>query len=103
MDLGELSVIIIGTSMMLVWCAICWGIAATLRNSFTHRTGRMWLDNVGCTGMEENIGLCLGWGVNSTFCSHSREAGVICGGIGLAFSKTVSDSVCLRVRCLFIL
>ena len=57
-------------------------VAATLRSSFARGIGRMWIDNVGCTGTEEHIGLCShsGWGVYSSFCSHSREAGVICGG-----------------------
>ena len=57
-------------------------VAATLRSSFARGIGRVWLDNVGCTGTEEHIGLCShsGWGVHSYYCSHSREAGVICGG-----------------------
>ena len=57
-------------------------VAATLRSKFARGIGRMWLDNVGCTGREENISLCphWGWGVYSSSCSHSREAGVICGG-----------------------
>ena len=58
-------------------------VAATLRSSFTRGIGRMWLDNVRCTGTEEHIGLCshYGWGVYRSFCSHDREAGVICGGM----------------------
>ena len=57
-------------------------VAATLRSSFARGIGRMWLDNVGCTGTEEHIGLCShpGWGVYNKFCSRGREAGVICGG-----------------------
>ena len=57
-------------------------LAATLRSSFVRGTGRIWLDNVGCVGTEENIDLCshYGWGVVSSYCSPGREAGVVCGG-----------------------
>ena len=57
-------------------------VAATLRSSFARGISRMWLNDVDCTGTEEHIGLCShsGWGEYSSSCSHSREAGVICGG-----------------------
>ena len=58
-------------------------IAATLRSSFGRGSGRIWLNNVTCTGEEESIDKCShsGWGVaNSYHCYHGREAGVICGG-----------------------
>ena len=58
-------------------------VAATLRSSFARGTGRIWLNNVACTGEEKSIDKCLhsGWGVtNSYHCYHGSEAGVICGG-----------------------
>ena len=57
-------------------------IAATLRSSFGRGSGRIWLNNVACTGEEESIDKCShsGWGA-VTYCSHSREAGVVCRGM----------------------
>ena len=61
-------------------------VAATLRSSFVKRTGRMWLDNVACTGIEASIDKCpyILWGVVSSYCSNSKEAGVACGGMFIA-------------------
>ena len=58
-------------------------VAATLRSSFPQGSGRIWINDVACTGTEKSINQCLhsGWGMDSTSCSHSREAGVICGGM----------------------
>ena len=57
-------------------------VAATLRSSFAQGRGRIWLNNVACTGTEKSIDKCAhsGWGVGYS-CSHSREAGVICAGM----------------------
>ena len=57
-------------------------VAATLRSSLSHGTGRIWLDNVTCTGIERSLDKCShsGWGLYSSSCSHNRDAGVICGG-----------------------
>ena len=40
--------------------------------------GRIWLDNVRCTGRESDIGSCphRGWGVHS--CSHSEDVSISC-------------------------
>ena len=107
--LGELSAMIIGTSKMLVLCVVCWGIrtavAATLRSSFARGRSRMWLNDVDCTGTEEHIGLCShsGWGEYSSSCSHSREAGVICGGrfdfhMGEMNSNSILQCLLINVR-----
>ena len=40
--------------------------------------GPIWIDNLACSGFEENINDCgfLGWGVHN--CQHSDDAGVVC-------------------------
>lgn len=41
-------------------------------------TGRFWMDNLYCTGEENNLSLCRfdGWGAND--CTSSEAAGVVC-------------------------
>ena len=58
-------------------------IAATRRNTFGSGSGRRWLDKVNCTGTEKSIDECLhnGWGVFGSYCTHGREAGVVCRGM----------------------
>lgn len=44
--------------------------------------GRILLDNVECSGSENNVEMCtnLGWGVHN--CVHLEDVGVRCGEIG---------------------
>ena len=53
-------------------------------------SGKIWLDNVGCTGEEENISRCYhrGWGIHN--CVHSEDAGVECSKTG-----EVTKNICL--------
>ncbi|KAL8176298.1 UNVERIFIED_CONTAM: hypothetical protein K2H54_030365 [Gekko kuhli] len=46
-------------------------------------SGRIWLDNVNCTGTENAISECPAkpWGEND--CSHSEDASVVCGEVRL--------------------
>ena len=45
-------------------------------------TGQIWLNNVRCTGNEENLISCShnGWG--NTYCGHYQDAGVECSATG---------------------
>ena len=54
-------------------------------------SGRIWLDNVACTGYEQNISSCsdLEWGNHD--CRHSEDAGVQCSKTG----KDTKGKICL--------
>ena len=45
-------------------------------------TGQIWLDNVRCTGSEQNLIACYhnGWGSHN--CGHYQDAGVECSSTG---------------------
>ena len=45
-------------------------------------TGQIWLDNVACTGNEQNLASCRhnGWGRHN--CGHYEDAGVECSSTG---------------------
>ncbi|XP_072015172.1 scavenger receptor cysteine-rich domain-containing group B protein-like [Amphiura filiformis] len=57
--------------------------AAEARGSsqFGQGSGQVWLDQIGCTGLESHLSNCPHaiWGITSTRCSdHSQDVGVIC-------------------------
>ena len=52
-----------------------------IRNAaFGEGSGEIWLNNVGCSGSEGNLGECShsGWGTHN--CGHWKDAGVRCRG-----------------------
>ena len=49
-------------------------------SSVTDGTGRIWLDNVRCTGSETRILNCARNSVGSHNCGHHEDAGVRCYG-----------------------
>ncbi|KAL3870309.1 hypothetical protein ACJMK2_038385 [Sinanodonta woodiana] len=59
---------------------------------FGEGSGPIWLNRVNCNGSETNLADCQngGWGPQS--CSHSEDAGVICGSISDIHVRLVGDS-----------
>uniref|UniRef100_A0A663MYM0 Soluble scavenger receptor cysteine-rich domain-containing protein SSC5D n=1 Tax=Athene cunicularia TaxID=194338 RepID=A0A663MYM0_ATHCN len=55
-------------------------VAAPGRAHFGQGTNRIWMDDVNCTGSEENIAQCQAppWGQNN--CHHGEDASVVCLG-----------------------
>jgi len=53
-------------------------IGRDLGNKYGAGTGRIWLDDLGCTGSETYIGYCShrGWGSHN--CDHSEDVSIAC-------------------------
>ena len=67
------------------------GITARHNASYGQGDGRIWLDNLNCTGNEWTIRMCSHRGWAETKCSHSNDAGVQCGVLG---------NICLLNLCI---
>lgn len=68
--------------------------AAPGDSSFGQGNGKIWLDQVDCTGSETSIIDCshLGLGASSQ-CTHHEDAGVICGNITCEYAL---GTICKR-------
>uniref|UniRef100_A0A3P9DRI5 SRCR domain-containing protein n=1 Tax=Maylandia zebra TaxID=106582 RepID=A0A3P9DRI5_9CICH len=62
-------------------------LSAPTKARFGQGSGRVWMNEVGCTGRESNLFECRQSGLGSHDCSHSEDAGVICQG---KFEKVAS-------------
>ena len=60
------------------------GARASYYGQFEEGVGEIWMDNVTCSGSENNLSECghAGWGTHN--CGHDEDAGVICEGSKLA-------------------
>ena len=54
------------------------GAGALSSASFGEGTGRIWLDNVQCTGSERTLMGCTAHSGGSDSCTHAQDAGVRC-------------------------
>ncbi|XP_053908288.1 deleted in malignant brain tumors 1 protein-like [Cuculus canorus] len=57
--------------------------AASGRARFGQGTGHIWLDDLSCTGDEDNLSQCQArpWGESN--CNHEEDAGVVCSGANI--------------------
>ncbi|XP_068698547.1 deleted in malignant brain tumors 1 protein-like [Montipora foliosa] len=67
--------------------------SAPIKASFGRGSGRIWLDNVKCTGSESSIRNCPhpGWGTHN--CGHHKDASVVCSLTSTATTTTVSNGM----------
>ncbi|XP_048257946.1 uncharacterized protein LOC124119031 [Haliotis rufescens] len=54
------------------------GMTPKVISSFGFGSGKIWLDDLGCTGTESDLSRCshAGWGTHN--CGHSEDVGIIC-------------------------
>lgn len=54
------------------------GAEARVNAAFGQGSGPVLLSNVGCTGLEPRLLECPSSGLETVYCSHSQDAGVVC-------------------------
>jgi len=64
--------------MKISMCLYSNGAMAKPRATYGQGVGKIWLDNVNCSGSESSIVSCHsnGWAVHN--CGHQEDAGVVC-------------------------
>ena len=68
---------------------------ATSGGSFGNGTGPILLDDVMCTGLENNLESCQHAGIGAHNCTHSNDAGIVCLSSGKNMFVIVSVKICL--------
>lgn len=53
-------------------------LQASLPAYLPSHTGRIWLDNLSCSGTERSVTECASRGWGNSDCTHDEDAGVIC-------------------------
>ncbi|KAI1900775.1 hypothetical protein AGOR_G00053350 [Albula goreensis] len=72
--------------------AISWSAGA----KYGRGEGRIWYDNVHCTGKEKSLALCNSNGIGVSDCKHSEDVGVVCSDKripGFRFINTLNNNV----------
>ena len=68
------------------------GAEAFIGSNFSAGSGRIWLDNVQCTGSERTIINCAASSTGNNSCTHAQDAGVRCPpGIFVILFNTVIE------------
>ena len=69
---------VIDGELIMCGCRYCRRIGWPTPNVYGYGTGRIWLDDVSCLGIESFIGDChsRGWGQHN--CMHSEDVAVDC-------------------------
>lgn len=68
--------------------------------------GRIWFDNVHCTGKEKTLALCPSNGIGVSDCKHTEDVGVVCSDKripGFKFINTLTNNIDVRLLLLLLL
>ena len=81
---------VVCTQLKLGYAAV-----ALYRAYYGKGVGPIWLSNLNCKGTEMSIGNCphSGWGIHTTFCAHSEDAGVRCSITNPNTRKSIHHSL----------